>query len=61
MQQEGHAPDTLGRLIEEWMDAEDENWNKTTGPREGKRQNAPHRTIETAEQVEQSTEEERRK
>ena len=35
--QEDHEPDTLGRLIEEWMDAEDENWNKTTSPREGKR------------------------
>ena len=35
-QQEGHEPDTLGRLIGAWMDAEDEHWNKTS-PREDKR------------------------
>ena len=54
-QQEDHEPDKLGRLIEEWMGAEDEHWGKTTSPREDKKQqNAPHGTTETAEQAEPS-------
>ena len=41
-QQEDHEPDTLGRLIEEWMDAEDEHWGKTTTPREDKNNKTHH-------------------
>ena len=59
--QEDHGPGAMGRLIDEWVDAEDENGDKTTSPREGKRQNAPRRTIETSEQIELIAEEERRK
>ena len=36
--QEDQEPDTMGRLIEEWVDAEAEHWRKTTSPREDKKQ-----------------------
>ena len=49
--QEDQEPDTLGRLIEEWMGAENEQWGKTTSPREDKN----NRTHHTEQQKQQNT------
>ena len=40
--QEDHDPATSGRLIEPWMDAEDEHWNKTTSPEKIKNNKTNH-------------------